>query len=333
VGGALVDRLPRRWVSVASDVLRGLLLLALAALQASGSLQIIHLYVLASLFGFVRAFAQPAFRALVQALIPPDERVSGNALVSGGATAAGLIGPALGGLVMAAGGTALAFLLDGLSFLVAALALLPARPEEPHRPKNQVRVFSDLGEAIHLLKGRRFLLGAMAAMALILVTSQAPVVLLRPWVAERAGGGVSTLSMAYTAFSAGMLLTVILMGAGKAPRHRGAFIFGGMALTGLCQAGMAVVTAPWQLWALEFLIGASIMIYGVIWPAVLQDSVPPAAMGRISAIDQFGTTVLYPAGIALVGVLSTAPGPYWTELGGGLLTIAVAGLALLLPNE
>jgi hypothetical protein len=139
--------------------------------------------------------------------------------------------------------------------------------------------------------------------------------------------------MAYTAFSAGMLLTVILMGAGKAPRHRGAFIFGGMALTGLCQAGMAVVSAPWQLWALEFLIGASVMIYGVIWPAVLQDSVPPAAMGRISAIDQFGTTVLYPAGIALVGVLSTAPGPFWTELGGGLLTIAVAGLAVLLPNE
>lgn len=53
-------------------------------------------------------------------------------------------------------------------------------------------------------------------------------------------------------------------------------------------------------------------------------------MGRVSAIDQFGTTVLYPAGIALVGLLSTAPGPYWTELGGGLLTVAVAILALLL---
>lgn len=336
VGGALVDRLPRRWVSVASDVLRGMLLLALAALQATGRLQILHLYILASLFGFVRAFAQPAFRALVQALIPPDERVSGNALVSGGSTAAGLIGPALGGLIMATGGSALAFLLDGLSFLAAAVALLPTRPNEPQRNKAQTRpvtLVRDLGEAIRLLKGRRFLLGTMAAMALILVTSQAPVILLRPWVAERAGGGVGTLSMAYTTFSAGMLLTVTLLGGVKVTRHQGALIFGSMALTGLCQVGLAVVNAPWQFWGLEFLIGASVMVYGVIWPALLQDSIPPAAMGRVSAIDQFGTTVLYPAGIALVGVLSTAPGPYWTELGGGLLTVAIAVLALLVLRK
>jgi MFS family permease len=206
VGGALVDRLPRRWVSIASDAARGAILLVLAALYAAGALRPLHLYGMAAVFGLVSAFARPAFGALVQTLIPTEERVAGNALVSAGSTVASIAGPTLGGLIMGLGGAGMAFLLNGISFLVAGAALVLANPEEPdvtgrQGPLKVVTLTRDLRDGLRLITGKPFLLVGMASLSLILITGQAPVVILRPWVAAQAGGGVQTLSLAYTAFA------------------------------------------------------------------------------------------------------------------------------------
>jgi MFS family permease len=338
VGGALVDRLPRRWVSIASDAARGAILLVLAALYAAGALRPLHLYGMAAVFGLVSAFARPAFGALVQTLIPTEERVAGNALVSAGSTVASIAGPTLGGLIMGLGGAGMAFLLNGISFLVAGAALVLANPEEPdvtgrQGPLKVVTLTRDLRDGLRLITGKPFLLVGMASLSLILITGQAPVVILRPWVAAQAGGGVQTLSLAYTFFAVGMFLTVAVLGALKLQRGRAILSYSGFLLTGLVQVGMAYVAAPWQMWVLDFLCGASVMIHGVMWPAILQDLVPPAAMGRVSAIDQFGSTVLYPLGLSLVGFLSTrAGGPAWALAGGGVLTALVAAVALATPQ-
>lgn len=335
VGGTLVDRWPRRWVSVGSDVARGAILLVLAGLYAAGRLEPAHLYAMSALFGLISAFARPAFRALVQALLPTDDLVSGNALISLGASVAGIAGPAVGGLIMGFGGAGAAFFVDGVSFVAAAGAMLLAHAEEPARstsraPLRVQALWADLVEAVRLVAGQRFLAVSIAAMSLIVITGQAPVVLLRPWIAAQAGGGAWTLSMAYSCFSAGMFAAVTVLSGLKVTRRRGVLIYATMALGGMSQVGMAFVAAPWHLWVLDFLLGATVMVHGVLWPALLQENVPKEAMGRVAAIDQFGTLVLYPAGVAAVGFLSTLHGgSFGALLGGGLLTAAVAAGALL----
>lgn len=334
VGGVLVDRLPRRWISILSDIIRGVILLLLAALQWAGMLTPVHLYVLAALFGLVGAFARPAFGALVQALVPQGQRVAGNALVAAGRTVAGMAGPAIGGVIMAVGGAAVAFWVDGVTFLLAAAGLFLARVEEPPRATERApfRLWNDLAEAVRLVAARPFLRVSIVAMALIVITGQAPVVLLRPWVAERVGGGATTLSLAYTFDAAGMFLMVTLLGNLKVKR-RGPLIYSGMVVAGLAQVGLALAQAPWQFWLLEFITGAVIMIYAVLYSALLQDAAPPDAMGRVAAIDQFGTLVLYPIGVALIGLISTVEaGPFLAIAGGGLLTAMVALSALLHPQ-
>ncbi|MFZ5825978.1 MAG: MFS transporter [Bacillota bacterium] len=329
VGGTLVDRLPRRWISIWSDLLRAGLLLVAGGLYFTGLLQVWHLYLLAAAFGLVSAFARPAFRALIQTLVQPDELVATNGLISGGQAVAGIAGPAIGGLVMGAGGAGLAFILNGASFLAAAVALLFTNPAEPaltsdRQPLRLKVLWEDLVEAVGLLAQKPFLLGTIGVMSLIVVTGQAPVVLLRPWVAERAGGGVETLSLAYSAFAAGMFVMVALLTGVRLRRGREWCIYAGLTAAGLTQVGMAMVSAPWQMWTLDFLLGASVMIYGVIWPALLQERVQPQAMGRVAAIDQFGVSLLYPAGVALIGALLAGPGPYWVMLVGGWLSTGVA---------
>ncbi len=338
VGGAVVDRFSRRLMTIWSDLIRGAILLGAAGLQVTGILQVWHLYVVAAIFGFVSAFARPAFRALLQSLVQADDLVAANGLMSAGSTAAGVAGPALGGLIMALGGASLAFALDGISFLVAAFALLSAHPIEPPRvttagPIRLKCLLTDMREAVRLLAGQPFLLGTIGAMSLIIVTGQGPIVLLRAWVAEQTGGGVQALSLSYSFFAAGMFLTVTLLTGLKVRRHRELLIYLGMAVAGLGEVGFAHVAAPWQMWLLDFGLGISVMVHGVVWPALLQERIPAEAMGRVAAIDQFGMSILYPAGVALIGVLSVAPGPGWTLALGGWLTfaVAVAGGLFLVP--
>ncbi|MGE5675632.1 MAG: MFS transporter [Mycobacterium leprae] len=337
VGGALVDRFPRRRISILSDVVRGVALLAAGSLALSGLLQLWHLYVIAVLLGLASAFARPAFRALTQALTPSGEGVAANGLIASGRTTAGIAGPALGGLLMGFGGAASAFLFDGLSFFIAAAALLGASPQEPAvaRQGKALRIrtlVTDLAAALRILSARPVLILTIGVLSLIVVTGQAPIVILRPWVASQVGGGVHTLSVAYSLFAAGMFLTVTALGSVSTRGHEGWLIYGGFLLSGLCQVGMALAKAPWQMWSLDFLTGVSVMAYGVIWPALLQETVPPDAMGRVSAVDDFGSLILYPAGIVLTGILSTRPGAYWVLLGGGLLTMGIALIALVTLN-
>jgi MFS family permease len=127
LGGALADRLDRRRVAITSDVLRGMLLLLLTALLWQNRLGLVHLVALAAGFGLVSAWSAPAFRGLVQSLAPEADRASVSSLLSLGGTLVSIGGPVLGGIVMAAGGAKLAFLLDGLSFFAGALGLWLAR--------------------------------------------------------------------------------------------------------------------------------------------------------------------------------------------------------------
>lgn len=336
VGGAVVDRLPRRWVSVFSDLVRSLLLLVAAGLYYTELLQVWHMYMLAGAFGLVSAFARPAFQALVQTMLSPEERTAGNALTSGGATVAGIAGPTLGGLVVGLGGAGLAFALNGLSFLLAAAALLAAGPAaEPNGAAGRqgglrlTGLIRDLGEAFRILSARPGLLGTILMMAVVNVTGMAPVVLLRPWVAEAAGGGARTLSIGYSCLAAGWFLSLTVLGSLKVTRYQMPLAFSGIVTAGLAMVGLAHVRAPWQMWVLELLLGAAIMVYGVIWQGFLQERVPADAMGRVAAIDEFGRLVLYPAGIALLGGLTARIDPYWIMLAGGLLTAGIASVAML----
>lgn len=339
VGGAVVDRLPRRQVAIWSDVTRAALVLGSAALIYLHRLVPWHMYLLAFGFGFIRAFAGPAFQALVQVLADQNDRTAANALVSAGHTAAGIAGPTLGGLLMAVGGPGSAYLLNGLSFLVAAAGMALTHPTEPARTSAATGrplllvLVQDLSEAFRLLVGKRFLLWTISIMALINVTGQAPVMVLRPWIASRiAGGDPRVLALAYTCFSVGIWITLTCLSALRLRRGRGLLVYAGLALAGICQIGLSLVRAPWQFWACELVLGAAVMFHGVIWPGLLQDSVPATAMGRIAAIDEFGSSVLYPLGLALVGGLAAAGHGAGAMLWGGVLTIAVSAAGLLLPE-
>jgi len=125
IGGIVVDRSSRVAIMFASDMLRGLVACAVALLAAGGLLQLWHLVLLNLIFGMVDAFFQPAYTAAVPELVREQDLPSANSLSSISTQLGRVAGPLLGAAIVAVGGSALAFALNGLTFLIAAALLVP----------------------------------------------------------------------------------------------------------------------------------------------------------------------------------------------------------------
>ncbi len=124
-GGVLVDRFPGRRILVGTQVLAMLQSLTLAALALSGVIQLWHILVLSLLQGLINAVDAPARQVFVIDLVEKREDLaSAIAINSTMFNGARLIGPAIGGLLIAQVGEAYCFLVDGLSYIAVLWALL-----------------------------------------------------------------------------------------------------------------------------------------------------------------------------------------------------------------
>ncbi len=132
VGGVAVDRFPRVRVMLASDLLSGSMVALVAALAFTGRLEIWHIYVMSGIFGFVSAFFEPAYAAAIPDLLPAELLPSANSLTSLSIQLVGIIGPAVGALLVDLGGTSTAFAINALSFFISAACLLGLPVLPPH---------------------------------------------------------------------------------------------------------------------------------------------------------------------------------------------------------
>src|SRR3954451_23922290 len=125
LGGGVSDRFDRRRVILASDVARAAAVGIIAVLALAGWLQLWHIVVLAAVYGTGTGFFAPAFDAIVPELLPTEALGQANSLDQFvRPLALRLAGPALGGLLITAGGAGLAFAIDAASFLASAAAVL-----------------------------------------------------------------------------------------------------------------------------------------------------------------------------------------------------------------
>jgi MFS family permease len=122
--GVIADRVPKRNFLVGTQTLAMAQALTLAALVWSGHVELWHVYALALVLGLSNAFDQPTRQAFVVEMVGKDDLMNAVALNSGMFNGARLIGPAVGGFLIAAFGVRTAFLLNGLSFAPVIIGLL-----------------------------------------------------------------------------------------------------------------------------------------------------------------------------------------------------------------
>lgn len=168
VAGAWVDRLRRRPILVAADLLRFLLLLLVAFVTFRGALSIAFLVGVAFLIESCTVFFDLSYVAYVPSLMAKDQLVGANSRLEASASASQIVGPAVGGAAIRLLGAPFALLFDAISYLASALLLtrIRASEEAPERTEES-HIVTEIREGLDYLWSNRVLRGLALANGMV----------------------------------------------------------------------------------------------------------------------------------------------------------------------
>lgn len=335
VGGVAVDRLPRFRIMMASDVLNTFVVAMVALLAFTDQLQLWQVYAASMIFGLAQAFFYPAYNASVPQIVGSQDLTSANSLSNLSWQISGVLGPSLGAIIVAAGGTSAAFGLDSVSFLISAACLIPLRHIRPPAAPSERKAspLADVGEGWRLVLASPWLWVTILVYAFINVTDSGPRNIALPFlIHDRLGLGVEALGLAASSFSIGSVTGALFLGRLKRIRRRGRLMYSAVVLGGLMIVLYGLSPNLAVLLAAAFIYGLSFSAIALIWTNTLQEMVPAEKLGRVSSIDALGSFVLMPVGFALAGWLTDQIGPVRVFVIGGGSTIVLALLAYLHPG-
>jgi DHA3 family tetracycline resistance protein-like MFS transporter len=333
IGGVASDRLDRRSILIAADLGRGLAVGVMAVLAIGGWLQLWHLVALAAIYGTGSAFFAPAFDAFVPDLLNGERLAQANALDQlVRPLALRLIGPALGGVVVGAGGAGSAFALNAASFAASCVVLLRIRvpPRRSEVPSGSV--IHDLRAGWRYVRARSWLWATFASAAVAYLLFMGPVEVLLPYVVKHPlHGGATDLGMVFAAGGLGSVACAVAVGRRGIPRRNMTVMYGAWTLATLAIAGYGLSTAIWQLMLASLAFNALETAGTIIWATVKQRHVPSHLLGRVSSLDWLISIGLLPLSFALTGP-AAAFGAQATLVGAGVLGAAVTAAAFLVPG-
>src|SRR5215510_9167301 len=148
VAGAITDRLPRRRLLVGTQLALLVQAFTLSALVWSGHVRYWNVAVLATLLGIVNTVDMPTRQSFIAEMVSRESLMNAIALNSAVFNAARVVGPAVAGLLVARYGVALAFFLNGLSFVAVVGALVMIKAEGMPRPRTGATMAADIQEGI-----------------------------------------------------------------------------------------------------------------------------------------------------------------------------------------
>jgi MFS family permease len=340
IGGALVDRLSRRKIMLVSDVVNGLVVLAVAVLIGTGHVVLWHLLVLALVSGIATAVYLPAAGAIVPELVPAELLASANSLMLlSQSLGQFLIGPLFGGILVALAGTGWAFGVDSVSYLVSAgcLALLRNLPAlAPIEEGSSVR--SEILTGVRYSKQRRWLWWNMLAMGAGNLAAYLPLFVVLPLLVKDVFKADSMgLGLVYAASGVGGAVASLYVKRRKQPARTIAAMWIAMAggSVSVCLLGASPVL--WLAIVFSATMWAGVTYGNILWFTVLQERVPPELLGRVMSLDLLLSVAMGPLGFFLGGVGSHWIGPRATLIYGGLIATAAALVAfvprVLEPDE
>jgi MFS family permease len=325
VGGVVADRVSRRTVMVAADVVRACSQGTMAVLLITGSAEIWMLAALAGITGAGMGFFSPAATGLLPDLVPAEGLQPANALRSTAASISEILGPVAAGLVVAAAGAGWAIAADALTFAISGLCLAALRLERRHE-RAQASFLSELRDGWTAVRSRRWLWTCIVYAAVANVMWGAWTAL-GPVVADQDLGGAGPWGTVIGATGVGALLGSLLATRARPSRP---LVFVAL-MEGLFALPLAFLAAGASVPVLALgsvLSGAGLMLGMSVWETTLQRGIPQESLSRVSSYDWFGSYAFYPLGLAMWGSIAGAIGVHsalWLAFG----LFAAAAVALV----
>jgi MFS family permease len=323
LGGLAADRYSRHRLVIVTQILLMCQAFALAALTLSGKIQVWQILALATVLGTINAFDMPGRQSLIVQMTSKDDLLNAISLNSAVFNGARVVGPAVAGLLVAAFGEGVCFLLNGVSFLAVIGCLVAMRLPKFTRHA-QDSPWTHLVEGFRYVHGHRAVRTVLGMMAAITIAGM-PAVVLMPFFADaifhRGSRGMGILMGAMGAGAvAGTLVLAWRARVSALPRviFRSAILMGG----GFCFFAWSNVF--YLSLAVMPLIGYSVMRQMASANTLIQTLIPDEFRGRTMAFYTMTVVGLGPFGSLAGGAMAHAYGARLTVAAGGALALAAA---------
>jgi MFS family permease len=331
-GGALADRFDRRTLLLACQIALVALASALAAAAFAGPPPVWILFVLAAAMAGAAAVELVVRAAIVPNTVRPEHLRAALSLTFGLYQLTQVIGPLLGGLLIAAFSIGVPYAVDAASCLGMAFAAAAMSPQPAHQVAEHEPVLRSIRSGLSFVRRLKALMGSfvidLSAMTFGMPRALFPVLSITVFHAGAAGTG-----LLYAAVAAGSTVAALTTGWLITARYLGRIVLVAVAAWGACIAGAGLLESLWPAAALFALAGAADSVSAVCRTTISQTLTPDRMRGRMSSVFSLVVTGGPRLGDIESGTVAALASPAFSVVSGGLACLASVGvIAALFPQ-
>jgi MFS family permease len=329
-GGALADAVDRRTMVIATEAAAGVAITVLFVNALMPSPQLWVLYVIAMFLSAIDGLQRPSLDAMLPRVVAHDQLAAAGALNSIKWTFGSIIGPAVGGLLLSAGGASIAYAADIITFAISIVLLWRVRSIKAAAAIDERPSLRHVLEGVRYAWSRKDLMGTYAV-DLIAMIFAFPYALF-PFLAQQLGAPWA-LGLLYSAGAVGSLIVTLTSGWTSSVHRHGRAIVIAAVFWGASIAMVGVtMSLPLVLLFLACAGGAD-MVSGIFRGVMWNQTIPDEVRGRMAGIELLS----YSIG-PLLGQVRSSTAASLTSLrasfisGGALCVVGVAVAAIALPS-
>jgi MFS family permease len=323
--GVLVDRWDRQRLLVATQALSMLQSLALGILTLDHEITVGWVLGLQVLQGVINAFDTPGRQAFVVEMV--DDRgdlANAIALNSSMVNGSRIIGPSIGGILIAAVGEGWCFMADAISYLfvIASLLMMRVPRSKARHAETEAHMLEELRTGFQYVVGSIPIRTSLIVLSIVSAMGMPYTVLMPAIAATVLRGGPNTLGILMTASGVGALAGALYLASRRTVVGLGRVMLVATLAFGGAMVGFAFARTLWLSMLLLPLVGAGFMVQLAATNTVLQTIVEDRLRGRVMAFYTMAFFGTAPIGSLVAGVAAARIGTEWTLAISGILSIA-----------
>ncbi|HEY9766803.1 MAG TPA: MFS transporter, partial [Chroococcales cyanobacterium] len=325
LGGTFVDAFDRRKIMCAADLVRGTLVALLSFLYFNGSLNLLHVFLVAPLLAATTAFFEPGLPASLPHLVAEEDLNEAMSLQSLLSSFAGFIGPVFGGGLVAFLGVGGGLLVNAMSFFFSGALILSLSLPKGTGRTDAMEVLSQLVEGLDFARKQKVIFKLLLAFAGINLFLVPNLILLPMFVSGVLNGKPSSLGFLEGAIAVGMAVASLLISRLGESREKKKLILLSLSLVAMGILGMASMKNFYSSLFFQFLIGVGVAAINVNMGLVFQRVVPDEMKGRFFSLVGMVAFCSFPLAYLWVGFFAQAKGvpAAYLVCGIGLLVVTL----------
>ncbi|KYP79342.1 MFS transporter [Ferroacidibacillus organovorans] len=333
IGGVVADRLNPKWVMIASDAVRGLIMAFLLVMSFRGVVPIWTLFVMAIVYGCMDAAFFPAQSAFQQRLVSSEQYTQSFGLLMIGFQAAAIAGPVIGGALISKWSYRLVIAANGLSFICSILLLLLVKPipiDSDDEEKDKLSFSSDIQVGIRYVLKNHLILTTSLSAFLVNACVQATFIAM-PFLAKQAHLGAQGFGLMNMGIGIGGALAALFFAFIRIQKPTPKMTLLACFVEGFAFLGLVVARDLWLLIGTMLVIGIMEAVVNTIAPSVNQKIIPPQLIGRVISFMIVLMSGSEPLARAFSGWMIQWSGVTVLLICTGILEIVVAVIGYFMP--